>query len=521
MNFTLIFGLSANPFHQGHLHLVVNAAWALIAREYQIGKIILIPVYYRKLVYNEIPKDELPSNFEHRFRLCKLGAKEIARRLEVPDSFVEVSRIEEKLAKSRKAPNSTAETLSELRREEITSTDLIFLIGSDHVSGERPKFGGWNQPETILRLAAIAIYPRPGHPPNETFLQYLVKKGAQFIRLDEMPTHEIASRKIRARLKAGEDPLVLARDGLLSKSVALYLASPEAALPEALRHLAVLALLKLSLLEDLSTADMEQFGPQLLAGDITSTATLGPDAHLDGQIKAKAPGVIAGLPVVAAVFKMLDPHLVIRSHTPDGERVQPDQVLAKVSGAGIPLLAGERAALNFLGRLSGVATLTRQFVDTVAGTGAVILDTRKTNPGARRLEKYAVRKGGGQNHRIGLYDMVLIKDNHIDAAGGVRAAVERVHNRYRGRFPVEIEVKTLAELDVALKLPVDRIMLDNMSLETMRKAVAITNGRVPLEASGNVALATVRTIAETGVDYISVGSLTHSAPVLDFSMSLV
>jgi nicotinate-nucleotide pyrophosphorylase (carboxylating) len=184
------------------------------------------------------------------------------------------------------------------------------------------------------------------------------------------------------------------------------------------------------------------------------------------------------------------------------------------------MLAGERTALNFLGRMSGVATLTRKYVDAVAGTGAVILDTRKTAPGARLLDKYAVRMGGGQNHRLGLYDMVLIKDNHIDGAGSISAAVERVRSQWGHKYPIEVEVKDMDELEEALSLEPTRIMLDNMSQEMMRQAVEKAAGRVPLEASGNVSLETVRAIAETGVDYISVGALTHSAPVFDVSMRI-
>ena len=183
-------------------------------------------------------------------------------------------------------------------------------------------------------------------------------------------------------------------------------------------------------------------------------------------------------------------------------------------------MAAERISLNFLGRMSGVATLTHSFVDAVSGTKAVILDTRKTAPGWRRLDKYAVSVGGGQNHRQGLFDMVLIKDNHIDGAGSITKAIERVRKQHGNRFLIEVEVKDLLELDEALDLLPDRIMLDNMTPEMMKKAVKVSAGRVPLEASGNVSLETVRIIAETGVDFISVGALTHSAPVFDFSMRL-
>jgi len=194
--------------------------------------------------------------------------------------------------------------------------------------------------------------------------------------------------------------------------------------------------------------------------------------------------------------------------------------LAFVEGNGIALLAGERTALNFLGRLSGIATMTSRFVDAVAHTNAVILDTRKTAPGFRLLDKYAVRMGGGHNHRMGLYDMVLVKNNHIDAAGGLENAVKKIRDAYGSAYQIEVEVRDLDELQKALALEPSRILLDNMDLETMRRAVKVAAGKVPLEASGNVNLNTVREIAETGVDFISAGSLTHSAPVLDTSMHL-
>jgi nicotinate-nucleotide pyrophosphorylase (carboxylating) len=181
----------------------------------------------------------------------------------------------------------------------------------------------------------------------------------------------------------------------------------------------------------------------------------------------------------------------------------------------------ERTALNFLGRFSGIATLTRKYVDAVSGTKTKILDTRKTAPGFRRLDKYAVRMGGGTNHRMGLYDLALIKDNHIDAAGGVIEAVEKTRQKYGDQILIEVEVKNLEELESALSLSADRIMLDNMDLETMREAVSLADRRMPLEASGNVTLKTVRQIAETGVDFISVGALTHSAPNFDVSLTLI
>jgi nicotinate-nucleotide pyrophosphorylase (carboxylating) len=204
----------------------------------------------------------------------------------------------------------------------------------------------------------------------------------------------------------------------------------------------------------------------------------------------------------------------------DGDPVTVGQVIATVGGPGRALLAGERVALNFLQRMSGIASLAGSFVTAVQGTRAVILDTRKTAPGLRLLDKWAVRLGGAQNHRSGLYDMVLIKDNHIAAVGGITQAVQRVRARDRRKRAIEVEVKYLAELQEALELKVDRIMLDNMSLDQMREAVRLTDGHVPLEASGNVTLENVAAVAATGVDYISVGALTHSVRALDISLKL-
>ncbi len=292
-------------------------------------------------------------------------------------------------------------------------------------------------------------------------------------------------------------------------------------LPPDLRHPSVLALIQLALAEDLSPhADFTGLGNEPSVGDITSLSTLPPDSHLEGRITAKAAGVVAGLPVAGAAFAFLDATIEFLPQVVDGQPVTQGQLLAQVSGPGRSLLAAERTALNFLGRMSGIATLTRQFVDAIAGTNTKILDTRKTAPASRRLDKYAVRMGGGHNHRTGLYDMVLVKDNHIDGADGIRPAVERVRERFGDRYPIEVEVKDLAELRIALSLDVDRIMLDNMDLDTMRQAVELAGGHTPLEASGNVTLDRLRQIAETGVDFISSGALTHSAPVLDISLRL-
>jgi len=292
-------------------------------------------------------------------------------------------------------------------------------------------------------------------------------------------------------------------------------------LPVELQHPSVLALLQLALAEDLSEqGDVTALGSHPADGDITSQATIDAGSRLSGYIRAKANGVVAGLPVAQAIFNLVDPTLSVRTSTKDGGLVEKGQILAVVQGNGRSLLAGERTALDFLGRLSGIATLTRRFVEAIKGTRAVILDTRKTAPGLRRLDKYAVRCGGGQNHRTGLFDMVLIKDNHIIGAGGITPAVMRTREIYGEKYKIEVEVKNLSELDEVLKLSVDRIMLDNMDQETMRNAVQMTNGRVPLEASGNVSLTNVRQIAETGVDFISSGALTHSAPALDISMKI-
>jgi quinolinate synthase len=260
----------------------------------------------------------------------------------------------------------------------------------------------------------------------------------------------------------------------------------------------------------------EDLGP----GDATSEAVLPPDLVLRGQIIAKQAGVVAGLPVVDAVFSQVDPALTLVCHVRDGVRVSPGDRVADVSGPARGMLAAERVALNFLQRLSGIATLTHSFVDAVADTEARILDTRKTHPGYRVLEKYAVRMGGGHNHRMGLHDMLLVKDNHIQAAGSLTVAVERARAA-RPDLPLEVEVRNLDELREALALEPDRIMLDNMTLDDMRAAVRVAAGRVPLEASGGIDLERVSHVAATGVDYISVGALTHSAPALDLSMEIV
>ncbi len=258
-------------------------------------------------------------------------------------------------------------------------------------------------------------------------------------------------------------------------------------------------------------------------GDVTTECTVGEDLWLDGRFVAKANGVIAGLDVAERVFKLLDERVTMTRLVQDGDLVAPKQTIATLSGPARALLTGERTALNLLQRMSGIATAARQFADAIASVGAQakILDTRKTAPGLRLLDKLAFAIGGGTNHRIGLFDMVMIKNNHIDACGGsISLAVQRVREHDLRTRKIEVEVRNFEELHEALALNVDRIMLDNMSNDDMRKAVALVNGRVALEASGNITLETVAAVAATGVDYISTGSVTHSVKALDVSLWL-
>ena len=257
------------------------------------------------------------------------------------------------------------------------------------------------------------------------------------------------------------------------------------------------------------------------SGDATSLGTLPPDLQIRAAIVAKAPGVIAGIPVVSEVFGQLDGGVVVQALVGDGSAVEAGSRIAEISGAAVAVLAGERTVLNFLQRMSGIATLTRAYVDRVGGTGVVILDTRKTVPGLRMLDKEAVRAGGGQNHRMGLFDMVLIKDNHIDACGSIAAAIARVRSGPYATLPLEVECRNEADVREALTLEPDRILLDNMSVEQVRQSVALAAGRVPLEVSGNISLDNVRAYAETGVAWISVGALTHSVRALDLSLQVM
>lgn len=255
-----------------------------------------------------------------------------------------------------------------------------------------------------------------------------------------------------------------------------------------------------------------------LAGDITTDPIIPPDRQGEAAIVARQDGVIAGLDLVEAAFKMLDPQAVVIRVVDDGGEVAAGGVIAKIKGRTRALLTGERTALNFLGRLSGIATLTSAYVAAVAGTGARIACTRKTTPGLRAFEKYAVRCGGGVNHRFGLYDAALVKDNHIAAAGGLEAALTLLRPRTGHMVKVEVEVDTLQQLEEALRFPIDAVLLDNMDVETLKKAVALAKGKVLTEASGGVNLETVEKIAEAGVDLISVGALTHSPRNLDSSL---
>jgi nicotinate-nucleotide pyrophosphorylase (carboxylating) len=255
-------------------------------------------------------------------------------------------------------------------------------------------------------------------------------------------------------------------------------------------------------------------------GDVTSEAIIPADATATAEIKAKQDLVLAGIDVAREVFYSLDPSTKFEPLAKDGDKIKSGAVLARVSGKTRVLLAGERVALNLLQHMSGIATLTAKYVERLKGTKAQILDTRKTLPGLRQLEKHAVRMGGGKNHRMGLYDMALIKDNHIKASGSITDACERVRGKFYDRFKIEVETKTIEEVREALAVKADIIMLDNMPLDIMKEAVKMTSGNALVEASGNVTLETVRAIAETGVDFISSGSLTHSAPAADVSMKI-
>ena len=269
--------------------------------------------------------------------------------------------------------------------------------------------------------------------------------------------------------------------------------------------------------------DVNDFVRRVLAedmgsgGDITSSATIGAGARFTAEMNCRQPVTVAGLDIAIAFFRALDRDVRIEKLVNDGDRVEKDSDLLRLDGNARAMLAAERSALNTLQHLSGIATLTRQYVDAIEGTGATLLDTRKTIPGLRLLEKYAARMGGAENHRMRLDDGLLIKDNHVAVAGGVAEAV-RAAKSADTDFPVQVEVDRIDQIEPALEAGADRLLLDNMPPPVLREAVSLVAGRVPLEASGGVSLDTIRAIAETGVNYISVGRITQSAPAVDIGL---
>lgn len=269
--------------------------------------------------------------------------------------------------------------------------------------------------------------------------------------------------------------------------------------------------------------DLDEFVTRVLAedlgagGDVTSNATIPADQRFSAAMNARQEMVVAGLDIAAAFFRRLDPNVRVEQLASDGEAVEHRTQLMRLEGNARAMLTAERAALNTLQHLSGIATLTREYVDAIAGTGAILLDTRKTIPGLRVLEKYATRMGGAQNHRMRLDDGVLIKDNHVAACGGVAEAVRRAKAANTG-LQVQVEVDRLDQIEPALAAGADRLLLDNMPAHVLREAVAQVARRVPLEASGGVTLETIREIAESGVDYISLGRITQSAPAVDIGL---
>ncbi|WP_426267898.1 carboxylating nicotinate-nucleotide diphosphorylase [Sphingomonas sp. LHG3443-2] len=274
--------------------------------------------------------------------------------------------------------------------------------------------------------------------------------------------------------------------------------------------------------------DLDGFVTRTLAedlgegGDVTSAATIPADARFTATMNCREEIVVAGIEIAATFFRRLDPEVTLTCEVADGVRAPAGAVLMRIEGGAAKMLTAERSALNTLQHLSGIATLTRRYVDAIQGTGAILLDTRKTIPGLRVLEKYAARMGGAQNHRMRLDDGLLIKDNHVAVNGSVEAAVARAR-AYGSKLPVQVEVDRIEQIEPALAAGADRLLLDNMPPPVLREAVALVAGRVPLEASGGVRLDTIRAIAETGVTYVSVGRITQSAPAvdigLDFSLS--
>lgn len=256
------------------------------------------------------------------------------------------------------------------------------------------------------------------------------------------------------------------------------------------------------------------------SGDVTTDNIIPAETRRKAKMVAKADGIVAGLPVAEMVFRKLDPDLTWKVRTPEGSKVKKGDVLVEFEGTYRALLTGERTALNFLQRLSGIATMSGKYADAVKDFKAVILDTRKTLPGFRMLDKYAVKTGGATNHRIGLFDMAMIKDNHIEVAGGITQAVKAVRSKVAPEIKIEVETTTLEQVREALDAGADIIMLDNMDNETMRKSVEQIAGRAKVEASGNMTLERLREVAATGVDYISIGALTHSVSALDISQRI-
>lgn len=275
-----------------------------------------------------------------------------------------------------------------------------------------------------------------------------------------------------------------------------------------------------------SDFDVHDFVERVLAedlgsgGDVTSNATIPADGRFAAEMNARQPIVVAGLDLAAAFFRELDPQVRFQNLANDGDRVEGGTTLMRLEGNARAMLTAERSALNTLQHLSGIATLTRQYADAIAGTGAKVLDTRKTIPGLRVLEKHAARMGGAENHRMRLDDGVLIKDNHVAVCGGVAEAVRRAKAANTG-LQVQVEVDRIDQIEPALAAGADRLLLDNMPPPVLREAVAMIAGRVPLEASGGVTLETIRAIAETGVDYISVGRITQSAPAVDIGLDYI
>jgi nicotinate-nucleotide pyrophosphorylase (carboxylating) len=269
--------------------------------------------------------------------------------------------------------------------------------------------------------------------------------------------------------------------------------------------------------------DVDDFVRRVLAedlgsgGDVTSSATIAADARFTANLVAREPIILAGIDLAGAFFTRMDEEVIVEQLADDGRRVETGEVLMKLRGNARAMLAAERSALNTLQHLSGIATLTRRYVDSIAGTGARLLDTRKTIPGLRSLEKYAARMGGAENHRMRLDDGILVKDNHVAVAGGIAAAVSAAKAADTG-FEVQVEVDSIGQIEEALNAGADRLLLDNMDVPTLRSAFELVAGRVPLEASGGVTLETIRAIAETGVDYISAGRITQSAPAVDIGM---